>query len=231
MQTKRTVLLAATLALSLSSLPTYAVPFLSDYGFNIDGAISLPLSGDPLPAVVDISLFDEDTGLGTITATISGAGSHNFDVFFDHDLDNVDGDFADEFGSVTGAPFGDQSWEIDEPGFTFGDIFDNFLASNLDNTNGVPALSEDDVSMAMGWDFSLAIGQTAEITLSLTEVAPTSGFYLAQTDASGVPSEFLYFQGSIALIDPRPVPEPSMLYLMGIGMLGFVVNRRRKIKA
>ena len=50
---------------------------LDDYGFNVDGTISYPFFGDAIPAAVDISGFNDFTGLGTIEVTITGAGNHN----------------------------------------------------------------------------------------------------------------------------------------------------------
>ena len=177
MNTKRILLWAAAALLGLSSLSAQAVPVpvleLFDYGFNIDGTVSVPTPGDPVPGEVDLSSFDDFTGLGTIEATITGAGAHTFDAFFDHDIDEAINTFFNEYGTATaGAAASGQSCEIDEPEFVFGDIFTNFENSALDNFNNVPVGSEDDVSMAMGWDFTLGIGETALITLSLSETEP-----------------------------------------------------------
>ena len=63
-----------------------------------------------------------------------------------------------------------------EPEFLFGDIRTNHTASALDNTNGVPAGSEDDVSMALGWDFTLNANEQAIITFLTSLTQPTSSF-------------------------------------------------------
>ncbi len=68
-----------------------------------------------LPPGVDISLFDTNTGLGTITASISGAGRHTFDAFFDHDIGARN--FSNEVGKARRTLASGQSWEIDEPIF------------------------------------------------------------------------------------------------------------------
>jgi len=57
-------------------------------------------------------------------------------------------------------------------------------SGKLDNTNAVPIGLEDDVSLAMGWDFTLLNGQTALASLTLSEGIP-SGFYLGQHDPCG----------------------------------------------
>ena len=72
-----------------------------------------------------------------------------------------------------------------------GDIyFDNFLDSTLDNRIFYDAFDDqslsdpDDVSMAMGWDFSLAVGETALLSFVISEdfADMLGGIVLAQTD-------------------------------------------------
>jgi hypothetical protein len=225
--TKYFISLACAALLGLSSLSAQAVPALNlyDYGFNIDGTVSMPSLGDPVPAAVDLSAFDDFTGLGSIRVTMTGAGAHTFDAFFDHEIDEAINTFFNESGSATGVAAAGQSWEIDEPGFVFGDIFSNFENSALDNSNAVPAGLEDDVSMALGWDFDLAAGETAIIDLLLSEIEPRSGFFLTHTDPD---SQYSFFLSSTLRIDGGvPTPEPSILLLMGIGLTGLLVGRRK----
>jgi len=192
-----------------------------DYAINNDGVVNAASSGS-----VDPLLLGFDTnGLGTINYTITGVGNHSFDAFFDFEFDEANNTFFNESGSANGVLAAGQSWEIDEPGYTFGDIYNNVLDSTLDNTNSVPAGSEDDVSFALGWDFSLAAGQTAEITLTLSDVLNTSGFYLQHTDAEvGANfdlSESVYFWSDMTITDGTvEVPEPTSFALLLIGLLG-----------
>lgn len=249
MKFKQNFLWFGAVLLLIFSLPSRAGIVLYDYGFNIDGKVSMPILGDPVPAEVDISGFDDITGLGDITATISGAGTHTFDAFFDHEIRETNNSFFNEFGSFTGAPGAGQSWEIDEPGFAgdngvlgengdpyYGDIFDNFEDSMLDNQINYDSFdnqflaSPDDVSMAMGWDFTLGVDEFATISLTLSELMPTSGFYLSHTDPDTkdqnenvVPTTF-YLSSSL---DIAKVPEPSILLLFGTGLLGLVYSRRK----
>ena len=69
-----------------------------------------------------------------------------FIVFLDADIDRATNTFFNEYGEFVslalppGAPAGAiaaTSWEIDEPGFLFGNIAPHVLTGTLDNTNGV----------------------------------------------------------------------------------------------
>ena len=223
MNTKILLWPAAAL-LGLSSLSAQATPTVDLYEFdiNIDGVSSyIKPGGEAVPAGVDVSLFDMSTGLGSISATFSGAGTHNLTVFFDHDIGSQS--YSNEVGSTSGVAASGQSWEIDDPA---NDIFDNFDINSLDDSIGVSGLN--DISMAMGWDFELNANQTATINLLLGTDRP-DGFYLKQKNMVGGngPENFysnydLYLSSTISV-----VPEPSILLLMGIGLVGMVANRRR----
>jgi len=161
---------------------------LFDYAFNIDGTIYE--IGDSLPGILDASDFDFSTGLGSISITIDGEGDHYVLAFFDHEIDEEENTYFNEVGSATGTPAPGQSWEIDEPGWVDGDIYQNFRNNSLDNSIGISIWGNtdfpDDVSMAMGWVFTLdSILQRAIINFTITEIIPTSGFYLTQSLVSG----------------------------------------------
>jgi len=79
-------------------------------------------SSNPLPSGFNTSGFDFGTGLGAITATVGGAGTYNLIAYFDHEIDETDNTFFNEYGSETGALAIGQSYEIDEPGYVYGDI-------------------------------------------------------------------------------------------------------------
>ena len=235
---KSLVLLAAMAA--AHAMPVNAADIqLFDWGVNIDGSTVCPFgcSSATLTPEVDASLFDFTTGLGTISYTITGAGAHHTSLFVDHEIVDalLGNSFFNEFGSTGGLATG-QTWEIDDP--FFGDIFTNFQNSNLDGTNGVPQGSENDVSMALAWDFNLGAGigagETATVDFMVSLVAPTDGsFFLSLTDPDATPEaeNTIYFSSTLDIL-ANPVPVPGALLLFGSGLVGLMGTcfRRRSQK-
>jgi hypothetical protein len=212
-----------------SQSPLAATLSLFDYGVNIDGTVSVPTQGDPVPPQVNIAGFNTSTGIGAIAVMVSGLGIHNVDLFVDHEIDENTNGFFNETGSTSGVAMTGQSWEIDEPGFIDGDIFENFEASLLDGKIGESIYGNtsfpDDVSMAMGWDFSLDVGEMATITYLLSTTAPSSGFYLVQTDPDSPGS--VYLSGRLAISGTGvPVPATLALMMIGLGGLARTIGRR-----
>ena len=215
-------LAAIAFCFSVSTTANAAVA-LFDFGFNIDGSTTF---GGPPPPEVDGSGFDFGTGLGTIGVTISGAGLHYVGGFFDHEIDEPINSFFNEIGSASGALAAGQSWEIDEPGFVFGDIDLNLIAGTLDDSVGVPF--PDDVSMAMGWDFALALGEDALILFAISDFLPASPFFLTHHDPHS--GESIYMSSTLD-IRLSPIPVPAAIWLFGSGLIGLIGFSRRQQKS
>lgn len=85
------------------------------------------------PDAADLSLkysFSNTTGVA-----LDGL---RFLVFLDAEIDGSTNTFFNEYGEMIGVAGPGVSWEIDEPGFVFGDIVDHLLAGTLDNANSLP---------------------------------------------------------------------------------------------
>ncbi|HKK57237.1 PEP-CTERM sorting domain-containing protein [Marinobacter sp.] len=226
-----TVFFKATLlfpAILLFSAGAVSGPItLNDWAFNINGNLYEYFAGDAMPGNPQLDF----SGLGAVRFEFDSPGSHSLDAFFDFEFDPSANTYFNEFGQAVGVPATGQSWEIDEPGFLFGDIYDNLISSSLDNNNAIPQGSEDDVSIALGWDFDLAVGETAYLSLFTGLTAPDDIFYLSHTDpemgTSFDQSSSLYFWGELDISGkPASIPEPSTWLLMAMGILSLFVRRR-----
>ncbi len=209
---------AAVLLLSPGRAVAATIEF-REIAFNVGGivydSLGPPVVDPGAPGLNDAG-FDYNTGLGSLIFSLS-AGSSIF-AFVDFDIfDGASDTFFDDTATQLGAVPVGGSWEIDEPGFVFGDIFTNLTAGALDNMayNGVPMPNGEDVSMALGQ----AVAQDAVVTFALTLNDP-GGFRLRQTSASG---DTIFFSSTVRLVgdpgDPAPIPEPGTLALFGAGAL------------
>ena len=211
---------------------------------HINGALNQTVDNSSLSftSALDVS------NLGSYGWTFTNSGDSvwsdvSFLAFLDADIDRTVNTFFNEIGECvnlslpTGAPTGAiaaTSWEIDEPGYLFGDIYANLYDGMLDNTNAVGRGVPDDVSMALGFYLGdLAPGETADITL-FTSLSNIGGLR-HEDPASGYA---FYYNGYATVtgrdIDPpqpAPVPEPSTIVLMTLGLLASPVLVRRMRRA
>jgi len=217
---KTGIMFLGVFLLAVSASPGWAATYtLFDWAFNVDGTLAEYFGGDAMPVAGTLT-----DGLGTLTWTTNDAGNHNFIAFFDYEIDEEVNTFFNETGANNGVLAAGQSWEIDEPGWGsegyVGDIYGHVLAGSLDNSNGLPG--PNDVSTALGWNFVLAEGETALITLFIMDEMPASGFYLQQFDPDSNASIYL-----ASTVEIQPIPIPETLLLLGSGVLGLFGFRRR----
>ncbi|OAI22505.1 PEP-CTERM sorting domain-containing protein [Methylomonas koyamae] len=209
-------------AISYATTPKAASVELFELGLYVNGSVqSFTTPGDVACGGCVVNL--DNSGIGSISFTLSGAGSNRIGLFVDYEIDETVNTFYNEFGEVSGsAPVG-LSWEIDEPGYVFGDIYSNFIAGGLDNTNTVPAAAPEDVSMALMWDFVLGANQSASLIFNIGLTQPASPFWLAHRDADSADGA-LFLSTSLTIQNTsnppvNNVPEPSILWLMLSGVL------------
>lgn len=142
----------------------------------------------------------------------------------DAEIDETLNTFFNEYAETSGALAANQSYEIDEPGFAFGDVFDNARAASLDGTNAVPQASPDDVSMALAFAIpALAPGEVARFELMLSEDGDAlGGFAIRQRDADARSSTVITFSGQGAVV---PEPGTALLFAAGLGCLAARLRR------
>ncbi len=202
-------LLVVLFVLAITTVPcTAATISLFDYAWIFAGpGFNLNTAG-----------FDNTTGLGVIEITAVNPGVFDAMLFVDHEIDENVNTFFNEYGSVVGSAPAGLSWEIDEPGYTYGDIWLNYTNASLDNSNGVPSSAPDDVSMALHWK-DIALAANEQIIFRLSTVAPSTGFYLVQTDPDSKVS--IYFSTTAGEAPPIPEPSTVILLVSGLAVIGF----------
>jgi hypothetical protein len=181
--------------------------------------LALSFSSTLSPDATDLVLRYDVTNTGAASASLT------FVSFFDAEIDETTNTFFNEYAETDGTPASGQSWEIDEPGYVSGDIYDNAQAGALDGTNAVGIGAPDDVSMALGFAIaSLAPGQTARFEFLLSEDGDAlGGFFLRQRDIDPLSTTAITYSGVASI-----VPEPGTALLVAAGAAGLAAFARRE---
>jgi len=199
--------------------------FVAIAGQDLNGAepgTAAQLSVDPVPAGLGLgfssTLLDGDATLRLrYDFTNQGAAAVTgltFLSFLDAEIDESINTFFNEYATTAGTLAPGEGYEVDEPGFVFGDIFDHLLAGVLDGTNAVGIASPDDVSMALSFLVaSLAPGQTARFDLFVAQNGTATGFRIDQLDVDPASTTVVTFSGVASV-----VPEPGTAGLLGLGL-------------
>lgn len=216
--------------------------FLNIAGLDLNGSnlgSSAQLSIDPLPAGLNYNfmafLSSDTTDVRLNYSFFNDTGGALSDVQFFSFLDAEIGEpiFFDEYGATAGNigsganDANPDSWEIDEPGFLSGDIFDNLSLGSLDNTNTIPISSPDDVSMALGFNLgTLDPLDTAVIDILISEDGDALGsLSLIHKDIAENFNTVITMSGQSNV---SPVPVPPTIILLGFGLIaGFLGIRKR----
>jgi hypothetical protein len=209
--------------LCLGTSPARAdVVVLQDWTFNVNGNTNfncLPVACTPnVPPFLSFAGFDFNTGLGTVSGTYNpGAGTYFLIFYVDHDIVGPNNLVQDETGTAVGTASTLQMWEIDEPGFTTGqlvfDVLNGVLTNSAWPSGTVPP---NDVAMALGWSFTLGPGESLFVTWTVSPNAPSSGFYLEQHDPQS--GQTLYFSSNSTVRAVIPEPATGLLVLTGLGL-------------
>jgi hypothetical protein len=183
------------------------------------------------------TLGSNNTGtFGWTFANAGGTTLHDvrFFAFLDADIDREVNTFFNEYGEFIslspppGSPplaIAASSWEINEPGFLFGDILNNLLSGTLANSNSVPSSAPDDVALALGFSVgTVAAGQTITgiLQVSLSEIGG-----LHQIDTA---SDYRFYVNGYAQVTETTadvVPEPATLGLTAFALVVLSRGRRR----
>ncbi len=201
-------------------------------GFVQDTHVFSPLS-DFDSVGWDIETQDNlgNDNFGSFTWKVTNNSGVNYSnitsvAYLDAAIDEQENTFFNESAVFTGNTDA-SSWEADEPGFQFGDIYDNAQAGSLDNSSSVGVGNEDDPSLALGFEINdFMTGDWFELTFEISE-DDIGGLFQFDPD-----SNFgFYFNASLKIYDgvTTEVLEPSTLSLLGLGVAAIFVTRRRKI--
>jgi hypothetical protein len=191
-------------------------------------------------SVSDWQHLTDGNNLGTSVVTV-GPGSYNIFAIYNYDIGGDGGmnEFATVFGSL---PIG-QVYGVDAQGAsgsTPGDLYSQFAGGTLNNTNYIPSCNSSDcpdVAVSLGYtNLVVNEGETAQITFTVGDTPPSSGFYIQQgQNGSG---STLNFSSNVTITPSGgdfgasvvSTPEPGTIGMVigGAGLMVLGLRRRKK---
>lgn len=187
--------------------------FLKVFEYDLSGQAigrTSRFSVDPLPQDINYSfssrLSDDGKSLiltyGMKNTSLRDLANLTFFFFVDPEIGStttlgpeqnqqtIASGFNDEYGVIQGSPgkgaldADPDSWEIDEPGYLFGNIKENLLLGQLDDSNSVDRSNPEDVAFALGFDLgTLPASRTGTVEIMLsTNTSTLSNFHIQHID-------------------------------------------------
>jgi hypothetical protein len=227
---------AAVVALTVLAAGAKAstIATLSDWCVNVNGDISTACNGaGGGSAAISLAGFDTTIGtnnLGSIVVKLGAGLAQSVLVYMDYDLNFATAGSFQDYGTVAGTAGTGVSYELEDPNVS--NIFNDFAGDALTGSNTVGVFSGPptqccDVSWALG--VNLNVTTSATVTFAVSTTAPAAGFYLEQTNGQDT-TQHIFLSETVVQGGGgggSTVPKPASLVLLGAGLAGLSLLRKR----
>jgi hypothetical protein len=188
--------------------------FVHVAGLDLNGdepGLTARLSRHALPAGLSLAFAPELSADGSdlvlrYTFANSGADAVNdlrLYVLLDVEIAEAQNTFFNEQAQAVGTPgvgpadAAPDFWQIDEPGFAGGTLYQNLLEARLTNRSALPEGQAEDIALALGFSLgTVKPGETVTVRTMLSEDDTQLGsFALLHTDPTSGPATRVTFSG------------------------------------